>query len=77
MGWSNIDEKHKKKFDRYYVSCNEPYEKAYIAYLVKDEFPWLEEDTINEAIISCCVAIPAPRQRWKFFERMQRMLKVG
>jgi hypothetical protein len=74
MGWSNIDDKHKKKFDRFFVSCDEMYEMSYIKEIIKEEFPWHSEDAINNAILSCCASVPAPRLRSSFLACLKKKL---
>ncbi len=53
MSWNNVDNKHKKKYDRNFVSCDETYERAYIKQIIKEEFPSLSDSTIDAAISSC------------------------
>ena len=63
MGWDTINDKHNMKFNRHFVSCDDPSEMLYIKECIKVEFPILSEDTINNAILSCCASILAPRLR--------------
>jgi hypothetical protein len=66
MGWNEVDNKHKKHKDGYFVSCEEPYELAYLKRIIKEEFPTLTDDLIDAALRHCCQSIPAPRARARF-----------
>ena len=74
MGWNNADNKHKKKYDRNFVSCDETYERAYVKQVIKEEFPALTDSAIDTAIESCCKSIPAPRPRDVFMKCLQQKL---
>jgi len=76
MSWNNVDNKHKKKYDRNFVSCDEPYERAYIKQIIKEEFPSLNDSAIDAAIASCCATVPAPRPRQTFWNCLQKKLGV-
>lgn len=77
MGWNEVDNKHKKKYDRLFVACDEHYEREYIKKIIKEEFPALSETIIESAINSCCASIPAPRPRDKFMACLKQRLGVG
>jgi hypothetical protein len=77
MSWINVDNKHKKKYDRNFVSCEETYERAYIKQIIKEEFSSLSDSTIDAAISSCCASVPAPRPRQAFWNCLRGKLGVG
>jgi hypothetical protein len=77
MGWSNVDDKHKKGIDKLYVSCEEKYEIDYIVKIVREEYSWLSETTIRQAIASCCASIKAPRKREDFMACLKNKLGVS
>ena len=68
MSWTNVDDKHKKKYDRLFVSCEEPYEKEYIINTIMEEFPFLKRESVERAVEHCCKKIPAPRERGRFLQ---------
>ncbi len=66
MGWNEVDDKMKKKVDSYFVSCTEKYEIDYLKKVVKEEFPYNNDATIDQALKECCAEISAPRSRASF-----------
>ena len=74
MSWSNVDNKHKKQYDKNFVSCEETYERAYIKKVIKEEFPGLSDSAIDNAIVSCCSEIKAPRPRQAYWECLRKKL---
>jgi hypothetical protein len=77
VGWNEVDNKHKKQYDKNFVACDESYERAYIKKIVKEEFPASSDSAIDTAIASCCASISAPRPRDKFLACMKQKLGVG
>lgn len=74
MGWKEIDDKFKRKHDKYYVSCDEEWEIKYIEDEVKSNFPELDIETIRRAIRHCCEAVPPPRPLGDFLDCLKRQL---
>ncbi len=72
MSWSNVDNKHKKKYDRNFVSCEEAYERQFIIDTIAEEFPKLDRPAIEEAINACCKSIKAPRTRESFIKCIKK-----
>ena len=68
MSWDKVDDKHKKKYDRYFVSCEESYEKKFILDSIMEEFPYFKRDSVERAIDHCCRTIRAPRDRKAFLK---------
>jgi hypothetical protein len=68
MSWNNVDNKHKKKFDRNFVACDEKYEREFIIDSILEEFPYFYREIVEKAVIHCCKKIHAPRERKKFLE---------
>ncbi len=75
MSWNNVDDKHKKKYDRNFVACDEKYEREYIVKIIREEFPYYTQQEVEQAVDSCCKSIPAPRPRDKFLECLKGKLK--
>lgn len=74
MSWNSADDKHKKKYDRNFVSCEESYERDYVKKVIKEEFPYLTDSSIESAIAHCCKSIATPRPRGEFFNCLKRQL---
>lgn len=74
MSWENVDNKHKKKYDRNFVSCQEPYERKYIIDTILEEFPNFSRARVESAVDHCCRAIPAPRPRANFLNCVKNQL---
>ena len=77
MSWNNVDNKHKKKDDRNFISCEESYERTYIKQIVKEEFPSLSDSAVDSAISGCCASVPAPRPRQAYWNCLKSKLGVG
>ena len=77
MSWNEVDNKHKKKDDRHFVSCTEYYERKYIVDSTMESFPDLSKQKIEAAVSHCCSKIPAPRSREKFWKCMGEYLGVS
>jgi hypothetical protein len=75
MSWNDVDDKHKKRFDRIFVSCEENYEKNFIIDSIVEEFPWYTRARVEAAVGHCCRIIPAPRPRKAFWECVANQLK--
>jgi hypothetical protein len=75
MSWDDVDKKTKKKIDAEFVSCNEEYELRYIFQIIKEEYPYLSDSTIWEALRHCCREIPAPRPRYRYMQCVR--MKLG
>jgi|WetSurMetagenome_2_1015567.scaffolds.fasta_scaffold1336461_1 hypothetical protein len=74
MSWEQIDDKHKKAFDKNFVSCEEYFEKNYIIKTILEHYPNLTRVEVEAAIIHCCITIPAPHPRKSFFQCVARQL---
>lgn len=74
MGWDKVDDKHKKKYDRNFVACDEAYERKYIIDTILEEFPKLTRSDVEKAVDHCCKAIKAPRPRKDFLECVKKQL---
>jgi hypothetical protein len=68
MSWNNVDDKHKKRYDKNFVSCDERYERDYIIQIILEEFPNLTRARVEAAVDHCCKSISAPRPRNRFWE---------
>lgn len=68
MSWNTVDDKHKRKYDRGFVSCEEYYERKYIIDSIMEHFPNLTRSKVESAVDHCCRTIPAPRPRKKFLQ---------
>lgn len=74
MSWTTVDDKHKKRFDRDFVSCEETYERRFIIDTILEHFPWLTHAQVSAAVDHCCKTIPAPRPRDRFIQCLKRQL---
>ncbi len=75
MSWNSVDNKHKVRYDRNFVSCQEPYERKYIIDTILEEFPYYTRAKVENAVDHCCRAIAAPRPRTTFLNCVQNQLK--
>lgn len=66
MSWQNVDDKHKKRYDRNFVSCDESYERKYVIDTILEEFPFFNRTSVERAVDHCCKTIRAPRERKAF-----------
>jgi len=74
MGWNEVDNKLKRRLDRDYVSCTERYELDTVKKTIKEEFPYLSDSDIDNAIQSCCRSVPGPRPRKRYIECLKSQL---
>ena len=68
MSWNNVDDKHKKKYDRNFIACDERYEREYIINTILEEFSFMKRESVERAVDHCCRIIPAPRPRKRFLD---------
>ncbi len=68
MSWDKVDDKHKKKYDRDYVSCEESYERRYVIDTILEHFPHLTRVKVEQAVDHCCRTIRAPQQQKIFLK---------
>lgn len=64
--WSDYDNRKKRWEDRFFFSCEESWEVAYLVSKIKKKYPSKSEQDIRTAIASCCREISAPHPRDKF-----------
>jgi len=76
MAWDKINERHKKKYERNYVSCHEPYEREYMIGLIIEHFPQFRRSTVQQAIDHACKTVSSPRDIKKFLKCMEEYLSV-
>jgi hypothetical protein len=68
MSWNNVDDKHKRRFDRNFVSCEEAYEKKYIIDTIMEEFPYFNRNNVGRVVDHCCQIMRSPRPRKEFLD---------
>ncbi len=68
IDWNELDNKLRKKIDREFVSCKEDYELNYIKEIILEEYSFLDDELVNEALKYCCEKVKAPRPRDKFIK---------
>lgn len=68
MSWINVDDKHKKKYDRNFVSCEEQYEREYVINTILEEFTYFKRESVTRAVEHCCRTMSAPRERKAFLD---------
>lgn len=68
MSWTNVDDKHKKKYDRHFVSCEEQHEREYVINTILEEFPYFKRESVTRAVEHCCKTVRAPRERKAFLD---------
>ncbi len=74
FSWQSINDKHRKKYDKNFVACDESYERDYIIYLVLSTFPYYTRAEVEQAVDLCCKTLPAPRPREQFLQCLQKNL---
>jgi hypothetical protein len=75
MSWNHIIEQHKATFQRDYVACHEPAERAWLLAQVAEEFPQYRKTAIAQAVQEACKITKAPRQRQDFMKCLQTCLE--
>ena len=68
MSWKNVEDKHRKNFERDFVSCGEYYERQFVIDTIVEEFPFLVREKVKVAVDHCCIAIPPLRPIDKFLQ---------
>jgi hypothetical protein len=61
--WSEYDNMKKRWTDRFYFSCDEPWEVSFLVRLIKKHYPSLSEKHIRMAIESCCSELHGNKPR--------------
>ena len=74
MSWDKIDNLHKQKYGRSYISCHEPYEHDYLVGLILDHFPHLRKRNVELAIEHACKTMSTPRMRDEFLRCVEEVL---
>ena len=64
--WSDYDNKKKRWEDRFFFSCEEPWEVDYLVAKIRRMYPAKSGSAIRDAIFSSCKTVLAPRPREKF-----------
>jgi len=76
MGWSEIGHKHLERYLRDSVYCNDAEEMKYLKKIVKEEFPNLNESTIEMSIKQCCGDLDMPMPTDLFVTLLKRRLDI-
>lgn len=61
MSWITVDDKHKRKYDRRFFSCEEAHERKYIIDTILEVFPSFDRTKVERAVDQCCRRIKASR----------------
>ena len=73
--WQSIDHKHRKKYGRSFVACDERYERDFIVSLIKETLPFYARLDIEKAVDDCCISIEAPRSKEVFWQCVKSKLQ--
>ena len=76
MSWQQIDDKHKKKYDRNFIACTEKYERQYVIDLVHEHFPSKAKSTIETAFDSTCRKVGGNHPRTQFLKELASQLNL-
>lgn len=75
--WSEYDNRKKKKEDRLFFSCEEPWEVEYLINKIHKNYSQFTRDQIHTAIKQCCNSVPPPRPRKTFVECVMKRLGLS
>jgi len=64
--WEDYDNLKKKKEDRYFFSCEEPWEVNYLIDKINKHYPEVDRSKVRKAIEECCKTVPGNKPREKF-----------
>jgi hypothetical protein len=64
--WSDYDDKKKKHSDASFFACTESWERTYLIDKIKRLYPSLSDDSIKQAIETCCKTLNSPHPREPF-----------
>ncbi|ADU97752.1 hypothetical protein Theam_1796 (plasmid) [Thermovibrio ammonificans HB-1] len=67
MSWYNKDDLRRRGIDRFFVSCDEEYEKEKLVKWTVDKYA-LSKEVATELVEKCCKKVTAPRDRKAFEE---------
>lgn len=73
--WSVYDNRKRRRADRFFFSCGEPWELNYLADKILKIYPSISEQAIRNAIDSCCKKMERPRPRDKFVRCVMHRLR--
>ena len=73
VSWEEVDDKHKRKYDRDFVSCEEYYERKFVIAAILQHFHY-SRAMVEAAVVHCCKTIPAPRPRKTFLQCIAKKL---
>lgn len=73
--WSAYDNRKRRRADRFFFSCGEPWELNYLADKILKIYPSISEQAIRNAIDSCCKKMERPRPRDKFVRYVMHQLR--
>lgn len=76
MGWSDVSDKHLRKYLRDAIYCQDNEEKEYLKGIIKEEFPMLNESAIEVSIRQCCGKTNIPMPTNLFIVLIKRKLEV-
>ena len=77
MNWQTIDDKHRRKYKRTFVACDDPDERAYLISLIKETLPYYARADIEQAVDEGCQMLDAPRLRQTFLRHVRDTLEAG
>jgi hypothetical protein len=76
MGWTEVDNKIKRKIFSFFVSCTEAWEMDFIKEIIMEEMPYLNESVLSRAMSECCKEIAPPRPRSEYLKYLQQKLEL-
>lgn len=76
MGWTEVDNKIKKKIFSFFVSCTEAWELDFIKEVIMEEVPDLNEEELSKAMMESCKEIAPPRPRTEYLKYLRYKLEL-
>ncbi len=74
MSWAEIDNKILKRTDSYFVYFSDKLVMDFIKKVIKEEFPNINENSIDKAMSECCKAMITPIPRTRFLKCLKEKL---
>lgn len=75
MGWTEVDNKIKRKIFSFFVSCTEAWEMDFIKEIIMEEVRGLNESELSRAMMECCKEIAPPRPRSEYLRLLKHKLE--
>ena len=71
MSWAQIENKHRGKYGRNFIICEDPSEREFLTGAILESFNFLKHEYVEQAFNECCKGMIFPCDRKKCLQTIK------